>query len=86
MILLVIAQAAAVSPDIQLHAEVRAKRVTIERKGETKLTVTADPLADQNITIVAPRDGKTSLTNVTVTVDARASIADPAAPPAPTTK
>jgi hypothetical protein len=83
MILLLIAQAAVTLPDIQLHAEVRAKSVVIERKGETTLTVNADPLAEQNVTVVAPRNGATSLRNVTVTVDAKAVIADPAAPPAP---
>jgi hypothetical protein len=73
------AQAAVILPDIQLHAEVRAKSVAIERKGETKLTVNADPLAAQNVTVVAPRDGSTRLTNVKVTVDASVTIADPAA-------
>ena len=78
--MLILLQAAtAPPPDIELNAEVRARSVTIEKKGETRLTVTTSPDGGGNIVDVrAPEgNGARTLRNVRVSVKAEARIADP---------
>ena len=77
MMLLFLVQAAAAQPDIQLGVRLTADRVTIEKKGEARLTVTADPDGGSRVDVKAPEgDGKRTLRNVSITVDAEARIAD----------
>ena len=74
------AAAPAPAPDIELNLHIRAKRVTIEQKGEARLTVHAEPDggASRVETNVQPRaEGRRELRNVTVDVHAQASLADP---------
>ena len=81
MLLLILAQAAAPAPDIQLNATIRAKSVTIEKKGDASLTVTTDPDGGNLVDVRAPKaNGRKKLRNVEVKVDAQARIGDPAAP------
>lgn len=69
---------AAQPPDIELNAHVRARSVTIEKKGDARLTVTTDPDGGNIVDVEAPRtNGRKTLRNVTVNVRAEARIADP---------
>jgi hypothetical protein len=64
--------------DIQLDARVRARQVTIERKGDARLTVTTSPDGGNVVDVQAPRaDGRRELRNVDVRIRAEARIADP---------
>ena len=76
---LLLQTAAAPLPDIELNADVRARSVTIEKKGATRLTVTTSPDGGGNIVDVrAPEgNGAKTLRNVRVSVRAEARIADP---------
>jgi len=78
--LLLQAAAPAPAPDIELNVHARAREVTIERKGEAKLEVHAEPDAGSRAAVnVQPKaEGRTQLRNVTVDVHAEASLADPA--------
>jgi hypothetical protein len=66
-------------PDIELSISARAKSVEIERKGEAKLEVRAEPDAGSRVEArVEPKaEGRTKLRNVRVEVRAQASVADP---------
>jgi hypothetical protein len=78
MLLLIIAQTAAQAPDIELSATVRARSVTIEKQGRADLTVTAEPEGANVVEVKAPKaNGRRTLRNVAVTVDAAARIGDP---------
>ena len=75
MILLLLALQAAPLPDIELHATLEARSVTIEKKGEATLDVTASPDAGSEVKVEAPKaDGRKTLRNVRVEVDAEARI------------
>ena len=66
------------TPDIELRAHVTAKSVTIEKQGDASLTVRAGPDGGSAVKIEAPRaNGRKTIENVTVDVDAKAMIADP---------
>ena len=71
--------AAATPPDIALNADVRARSVTIEKKGDARLTVTTSPDGGGNIVDVrAPEgNGARTLRNMRVSVRAEARIGDP---------
>jgi hypothetical protein len=79
--LVLLLQAAAPAPDIELNVHLKAKSVTIEQQGEAKLSVHAEPDAGTSgvKTNVQPRaEGRRELHNVTVDIHASASLADPA--------
>ena len=82
--LLLFAQAAA--PDIQFGAQVEARSVTIEKRGAAKLEVRANPDAGSLVKVEAPKaNGRKTLRDVRIRIDAEARIggpADPAATPA----
>ena len=81
MLLLILLQAAASQPDIQLNANIRARSVTIEKKGNASLKVTTSPNGDNVVDVRAPKaNGRKSLRNVEVNLRAEARIADPLAP------
>ena len=86
MLLLILAQAAVAQtpPDIELNANVRARSVTIEKRGDARLTVTTSPDGGGNIVDVRAPDaeGRKTLRNVEVRVRAEARIADPLQPEA----
>jgi hypothetical protein len=66
------------APDIQLHARVRARSVTIQQKGEARLAVTTSPDGGNLVDVQAPRaNGRRELRNVDARVRAEARIADP---------
>ena len=81
MLLLLLLQAAGPppAPDIELNVHARAREVTIERRGEAKLAVHAEPDAGSRAEVnVQPKaEGRTQLRNVTVDIHAQASLADP---------
>ena len=80
MLLVILLQAANPAlPDIELRVQARARSVTIERKGETRLEVHAGPDGGSRIdSLVTPRaEGRTNLRNISVDIHAAANIADP---------
>ncbi|HEV2568991.1 hypothetical protein [Sphingomonas sp.] len=78
MILFLLLQASA--PDIEFNANVRARSVTIEKQGDARLTVHAEPEGERLVDVQAPKaNGRKTLDNVEVTIRARASVADPQA-------
>jgi hypothetical protein len=75
MILLILLQAAAQAPDIELNVKARARSVTIEQKGEAKLEVRGEGPGNRVEISVEPRaQGRTELRDVTVDVHAEASV------------
>jgi hypothetical protein len=77
MLMLILALQAG-APDIELRANVRARQVTIEKQGEARLTVTTNPEGDNLVDVRAPRaNGRKTLRNVNVSLQAEARIADP---------
>lgn len=62
------------SPDIEFRADVRAKSVTVERRGDATLEVRADPDGGSMVKVDAPPASST-LRNVTIVVDAKAVLA-----------
>jgi hypothetical protein len=75
---LALLQAAAVQPDIEFHASVRARSLTIEQKGEASLTVTTDPPGTSVVDVRAPRaNGRKTIRNPAITVRIEARIANP---------
>ena len=75
---LMLLQAAAPPPDIEFHATVRARSLTIEKRGNASLTVTTDPPGKPLIDIRAPKaNGRKHIRNPVITVDFEARIADP---------
>lgn len=82
MLILLLLQASSleVAPDIAFVATVRAREVTIERRGEARLEVHAQPDAGSVVDIKAPSaEGRKRLRNVRISVAAEARIADPQA-------
>ncbi len=70
------------APDIEFSATVRARSVTIEKQGRASLTVTTEPDGGNVVEVNAPKaNGRRTLRNVVVTVDAAARIGDPAQAP-----
>lgn len=76
MILFILLQAApAQAPDIELNLNLRARSVTIEKKGEARLEVHGEGPGNRVDVKVEPKtEGRTELRNVTVDVHAEASI------------
>ena len=76
MILLILFQAAATqAPDIELNLNLRARSVTIEKKGEAKLEVRGEGPGNRVEVKVEPKaEGPTELRDVTVDVHAEASV------------
>ena len=78
MLLLLLLQAGAQAPDIELNADIRARSVTIEKQGEASLKVTTSPDGGNLVNVQAPKaNGRKTLKNVNVKVRAEARIADP---------
>lgn len=70
---------AAQAPDIELNANVRARSITIEKKGDASLTVTTEPDGGNVVDVQAPKaNGAKTIRNAEVTIRAEARIADPA--------
>ena len=79
---LLLLQAAAQAPDIELRANVRARSVTLEKDGSASLTVTSSPNGGNVVDVRAPKaNGRRKLRNVEVNVRAEGRIGDPAQPP-----
>ena len=80
LIALIVMQAAAAAPDIELNIHATAKSVRIEQKGEAQLEVRAGPDAGSRFEtrVTPPANGATNLKNVTVDVHAEARIGAPA--------
>jgi hypothetical protein len=80
---LLLLQAAAAQPpaDIELRIDAHIDRVRIERRGEARLEVSAGPDAGSVVRVETPQaNGRRTLRNVDVRIDAEARIADPNAP------
>jgi len=86
--LLFLLQAAAApqaQPDIQLNIDASIRRVTIERRGEASLDMTASPDGGSAVHVEAPQgNGRRTMRNVNVRVRGEARIVDPAAAPSTT--
>jgi len=82
MLFLLLVQAAAAAPDIELNARVTARDVQIRQRGETSLEVRGGPGSDVRVEKPEAR-GRQRLRNVTVNVHAEARIADPRQNPPP---
>lgn len=77
--LLLALQATQAPPDLQLDARVQARSVTIEKKGDARLTVTTSPDGGNIVDVQAPKaNGRKTLRNVEVNVHAEGRIGDPA--------
>ena len=73
--LAVLQAAAAQAPDIELNLNLRARSVTIEKKGEARLAVRGEGPGNRVDVRVEPKaEGRTELRNVTVDVHAEASL------------
>lgn len=69
-------QSASQPPDIELHANVRARSLTIENQGEAKLSVAAD--GRNLVDVQAPKaNGRKTIANPQIRVDVEAHIAEP---------
>jgi hypothetical protein len=69
------AEPPAPKPDIELGMQIRARSVTIEQKGEARLTVRGEGAGNSVDTDVQPKaEGKAQLRNVRIDVHAAASI------------
>lgn len=79
LLTLLLAQAATSLPDIEINASVRARALTIAKKGEAVLSVRAAPEGGNLVDVQAPTaNGRKTIRNLAVTVRAEARIADPA--------
>jgi uncharacterized protein (DUF58 family) len=76
---LILLQAAAPPPDIELNIRATARSVEIQQKGKASLEVRAGPDAGSRVRteVNPPADGAISLKNVTVEVHAEARIKNP---------
>ena len=80
LLALLMMQAAAAQPDIQIGANVRARSLTIQKKGDARLTLRTDPDGGNIVDVEAPKaNGRKTIRNVNVDVRAEAQIADPLA-------
>ena len=76
--LMLLLQSTAPPADIELRAEVSARSVTIEKQGEARLAVRASPDGGNIVDVDAPKaNGRKTLRNVRVRVDARARLGTP---------
>jgi hypothetical protein len=67
-------------PTIEFQARVRAKEVTVEQAGEARLTVRAEPALEQAVEVRRNQPkGPRRFRNLDVTLDARATLAEPGA-------
>lgn len=72
---LLLQAAATQAPDIELNLKLRARSVTIERKGEAKLDVRGEGPGNRVDVKVEPKaEGRTELRDVTVDLHAEASV------------
>lgn len=72
---LALLQAATALPDIELSAQVRARSVTIEKRGDASLTVSSSGDGGNLVDVRAPKaNGRKTLRNVEVNVRAEARI------------
>lgn len=79
LLALLLAQAATSLPDIEINATVRARSLTIQKRGDAHLTIRAEPEGANVVDVQAPRaNGRKTIRNVAVDVRAEARIADPA--------
>ena len=66
------------APDIQLQARVRARSLTIQKRGDASLTLHTDPDGGNILDVQAPKaNGRKTIRNVDVTLNAEARIGDP---------
>ena len=80
LIFLILAQAAASPPDIEISASVRARSLTISKRGDAALTVRTDPEGANVVDVQAPKaNGRKTIKNVSAAVHAEGRIADPGA-------
>ncbi|MEA3015996.1 MAG: hypothetical protein QOI38_718 [Sphingomonadales bacterium] len=80
-LVLLLQAAAQPAPDIQLRVDVHADRVRIERRGEASLEVSGGE--GSVVRVDAPEaNGRRTLRNVDVRIEADARIGDPQDPPA----
>lgn len=79
LISLLLLQAASTAPPvIELNARVHTDSVTIEKHGDARLTVYAEPEAGKIVDVQAPKaNGRKTLHNVEATVHAEANVAEP---------
>ena len=81
MLLTILLFQAASAPDIQIGAEVRARSLTIEKKGDARLTLRTEPDGGNVVDVEAPKaNGRKTIRNVNVSVRAEGRIADPLSP------
>ena len=81
-VVLALLQAASPPADLEFHATVRARSLTIEKQGEARLTLNAD--GRNVVDVQAPKaNGRKTIPNPVVTVNVEARIRDPAAPADP---
>jgi len=73
-------------PTIELHARVHADRIRIERRGESHLTVTADPLLERAVDARSskPLPNAQTVKNVDVNLDVHVTVDPNGGPPAVT--
>lgn len=77
-IALAVLQSTSAPADIQLQATVRARSLTIEKKGEVSLTITAD--GRNVLDVQAPKsNGRKTISKPDVRVNVEARIAEPLA-------
>ena len=81
LIWMLLAQAAAQAPDIELRARVSARSLTIEKRGDAELVVRTEPEGANLVDVRAPKaNGRRTVRNFEATVRAEARIADPPLP------
>ena len=80
-----VAPAAAPKPDLAIHARVTAKRLRVQREARASVTVYASPELQHTQRIVPskPVPNGVEVSDVTIAIDATATLADP--PTAPLT-
>lgn len=75
---LLFVQAVTPLPDIEISAVVRARSLTIQKRGDARLTISAEPEGANVVDVQAPKaNGRKVIRNVAVDVKAEARIADP---------
>jgi uncharacterized protein (DUF58 family) len=75
LLLLLQAEPAAAKPDIELGIQLRARSVTIEKKGEASLRVRGEgPGNSVDVSVEPKAEGRTELRNVRVDIHAAASV------------
>lgn len=80
LLAMILLQTVAPQPDISFNAHVEARSVTVEKRGDASLTVTASPDAGSVVKVEAPEtNGRRRLRNVDIDISAEARIADPLA-------